>query len=103
MIAGDLPPSSSVTGVKFFAAACATSRPTAVDPVNIRWSKGSAAKALPTTASPVTTWTSSGAKIPATAVRRAAENCGVSSEGFTIARLPAASAPISGASASCSG
>src|SRR6516165_9940443 len=31
---GDLPPSSSVTGVKFSAAALATSRPTTVEPVN---------------------------------------------------------------------
>jgi hypothetical protein len=30
---GDLPPSSSVTGVRFSAAACMTSRPTAVEPV----------------------------------------------------------------------
>ncbi len=35
-ITGDLPPSSSVTGVRFFAAACATRRPTAVDPVKNR-------------------------------------------------------------------
>ena len=35
-ITGDLPPSSSVTGVRFAAAAKATSRPTAVDPVNSR-------------------------------------------------------------------
>ena len=33
---GDLPPSSSVTGVRFFAAACATIRPTAVEPVKNR-------------------------------------------------------------------
>ena len=35
MIAGDLPPSSSVTGVRLAAAAWATLRPTAVDPVNV--------------------------------------------------------------------
>ena len=34
--AGDLPPSSSVTGVRFSAAASATARPTAVDPVKNR-------------------------------------------------------------------
>lgn len=32
-MAGDLPPSSSVTGVRFSAAAFITSRPTAVEPV----------------------------------------------------------------------
>ncbi|CSE07652.1 Uncharacterised protein [Vibrio cholerae] len=36
MITGDLPPNSNVTGVKFFAAACATNLPTAVEPVNSR-------------------------------------------------------------------
>jgi hypothetical protein len=35
-MAGDLPPSSKVTGVKFFAAASATSRPIAVEPVNTK-------------------------------------------------------------------
>ena len=46
MMAGDLPPSSSVTGVRLRPAASATSRPTRVEPVKIRWSNGSAAKAL---------------------------------------------------------
>ena len=35
-IAGDLPPSSSVSGVRLAAAAAATCRPTAVEPVNSR-------------------------------------------------------------------
>ncbi len=35
-MAGDLPPSSSVTGVRFALAAFMTSRPTAVEPVNSR-------------------------------------------------------------------
>ena len=47
MIAGHFPPSSSVIGVRFGAAASAILRPTAVDPVKIRWSNGSSAKALP--------------------------------------------------------
>src|SRR3546814_9653602 len=41
-IAGDLPPSSSVSGVRLGAAAAITLRPTAVEPVNTRWSNGSA-------------------------------------------------------------
>jgi hypothetical protein len=48
MIAGDLPPSSSVTGVRFSAAACITWRPTGVEPVNNRWSKGSCENSLAT-------------------------------------------------------
>jgi len=54
-MAGDLPPSSSVTGVRLRPAASATRRPTRVEPVNIRWSNGSAAKALAISSSmPVT-------------------------------------------------
>ena len=56
-IAGDLPPSSSVTGTRFALAARITARPTPVLPVNTKWSKGSAAKASPTSAPPVTTAT----------------------------------------------
>ena len=62
MIAGDLPPSSSVTGVRLRAAARITWRPTAVEPVNSRWSNGSAENARATSASPLTTATSSAAK-----------------------------------------
>ncbi|KAG1061274.1 hypothetical protein G6F40_018022 [Rhizopus arrhizus] len=40
-MAGDLPPSSSVTGTRRAAAAAITLRPTAVEPVNSRWSSGS--------------------------------------------------------------
>ena len=36
MMQGDLPPNSSVVGVRFCAAAWATLRPTAVEPVNTR-------------------------------------------------------------------
>src|SRR6266550_6413596 len=39
-IAGALPPSSSVTGVRLRAALAMTERPVAPDPVNSRWSKG---------------------------------------------------------------
>ena len=58
MIAGDLPPSSSVTGVRFAAAACITMRPTPVEPVKIRWSKGRPEKTCAMSAPPVTTATS---------------------------------------------
>ena len=44
---GLLPPSSSVTGVRWRAALAITERPVWPDPVNIRWSKGRALKAGP--------------------------------------------------------
>ena len=99
-IAGDLPPSSSVTGVRLAAAASATSRPTAVDPVKSRWSNGSATKARATAASPVTTASSSAAKRSATARCNSAAQRGVTSDTLTIARLPAASAATAGPIAS---
>jgi hypothetical protein len=47
-MAGDLPPSSSVTGHRLRAAAAITARPVVPLPVNSRWSKGSCEKATPT-------------------------------------------------------
>ena len=44
---GDLPPSSSVTGTRLALAAFITALPTGVEPVNTRWSKGSAKNAAP--------------------------------------------------------
>jgi hypothetical protein len=103
MMQGDLPPSSSVVGVRLAAAACATLRPTAVEPVNTRWSKGSDAKGLARLASPCTTQNSSGEKNWATSAASCAEVWGVSSLGLSITRLPAANAVMAGASASCTG
>ena len=40
MMVGDLPPSSSVTGVRFSAAARMTFRPASAEPVKMMWSKG---------------------------------------------------------------
>ena len=61
-ICGDLPPSSRVTLLMFSAAACATARPVAVDPVNATLSTpGCAASAAPVSRdSPVTTLTTPG-------------------------------------------
>ena len=95
-IAGDLPPSSSVTGTRFALAARMTARPTLVLPVNTRWSNGSAAKASPTSEPPVTTATCSSAKSPAPWSTISSDVFGVCSEGFSIARLPAAIAVASG-------
>src|SRR3546814_12897455 len=59
-IAGDLPPSSSVRGVRLGAAAAITLRPTAVEPVNTGGSNGSAEHAAPSVASPRATATRAG-------------------------------------------
>ena len=52
MSAGLLPPSSSVTGVRFSLAARITSLPTLPEPVNSRWSKGRREKSAAASASP---------------------------------------------------
>lgn len=52
---GHLPPSSSVQGTRFSAAARATILPTRVDPVYMRWSKGRLLNVAATSAWPVTT------------------------------------------------
>ncbi len=100
MTAGDLPPSSSVTGVRLAAAAAITSRPTAVEPVNSRWSKGSAEKARRhATRRRCTTQHLVGGEVRASERANSAPNRGVSSDILSITRLPAASAPVSGPTA----
>ncbi|MCY1556610.1 hypothetical protein D9M68_933730 [compost metagenome] len=103
MMQGDLPPSSSVVGVRLSAAAAATLRPTAVEPVKNRWSNGRLANSCATSAPPCTTHTSSVAKAWFNTAASSAEVCGVSSLGLIITRLPAASAVAAGPSVSCSG
>ena len=102
-IAGDLPPSSSVSGVRWAAAAAITLRPTAVEPVNTRWSKGSAAKAAATSASPVATATRPSGNTCASSERRNAALRGVCSEGLRKTWLPAAIAVASGTRARLTG
>ena len=46
-IAGDRPPSSSVTGTRLAAAADMTRRPVSLEPVNSKWSNGSELNASP--------------------------------------------------------
>ena len=100
-MAGDLPPSSNVTGVRLPPAA---SRPPAdaVEPVKKRWSNGSAAKALAISSSAGHDQ-SAAANLPAMTSCSSAEKRGISSHGLIITRLPAASAATTGASVSCSG
>ncbi len=97
MITGLLPPSSSVSGVRFSAAARITWRAIEVAPVKIRWSKARPAKAWPTSGPPVTTAISSGENTAPNIRAISAEVAGVYSDGLIIARLPAASTPASGA------
>jgi hypothetical protein len=103
---GDLPPSSSVTGVRFARGRAITIlRPTAVEPVKSRWSKGRRRERLRERASPGSDRdVVLGEGLAAGASGAAAlEVAGVCSEGLIIARLPAASAAVSGARASCTG
>lgn len=93
---GDLPPSSSVVGTSCAAAANATRRPTAGEPVNSRWSQRRPEKAAATSASPVTTSNSSASKRSASSAARQPAVCGVASLGLSMARLPAASAATAG-------
>ncbi|MCY1435439.1 hypothetical protein D9M71_515350 [compost metagenome] len=103
MIAGDLPPSSRVTGVRLSAAARITCLPMLVAPVNSRWSKGSLEKATPTSTSPSTTATRSSGKTLARISLSAWAVAGVDSLILTITRLPAASAATIGLMARNSG
>ena len=94
-ICGDLPPSSRVTRLRLSAAACATARPVAVDPVNATLSTpGCPASAAPVSRdSPVTTLNTPGGK-PACSNRaaKASVDAGECSEGLTTNVQPAASA-----------
>ena len=100
---GLLPPSSSVSGTRFSAAARMTWRAIDVAPVKTRWSNARLAKACPTSGPPVKTAISSGSKLPANISCSSAEVAGVVSDGLIIARLPAARTPASGAKARFTG
>ncbi len=95
-MAGDLPPSSSVTEARCFAAAAITSFPTRVLPVKKMWSKGRSSRASATGASPSIIATSFSGKASARSARRARLVSGTFSEGLMITTLPAATAPTSG-------
>ena len=94
---GLLPPSSSVTGTRCSAAAFITCLPTAVEPVNTRWSQGWALKAAAISGPPSTTASSVRSKASATACATSAAVRGTISLGLSTARLPAASTLASGA------
>ena len=102
-IAGDLPPSSSVTGVRLRAALAITDRPVALDPVKIRWSNGSDENAGPSPPeSPKNASFVSGKYFGAVSTSSSARRREFS-DILTIARLPAAKMLTSGEKASRSG
>ena len=68
--------------MRLAAAAAMTLRPTAVEPVNTRWSSGSAANAAPTSAPPWATATRSAGNTSWSNSRRKREVAGVASEGL---------------------
>ena len=92
---GDLPPSSNVTGLRFSAAATATLRPVAVDPVNAtlstpgcaaRWAPGAPVEEVTTLTTP------SGMPARATSSANPRVEPGACSEGLTTTVQPAARA-----------
>ena len=93
---GDLPPSSSVTGVRFALAARITWLPTAGEPVNRIWSKGREANEAPTPGPPSTTYATSGENISPMRRDRHLAVLGVNLDGLSITRFPAASAVTAG-------
>ena len=100
--AGDLPPSSRVTGVRCSAAARSTTLAAASPPVKKMWSKRSASSAVVSGMPPSTT-SAAPARYSGIHRARAAEVAGACSLGLSTTVLPAARAPASGASSSCSG
>ncbi len=79
-------------------AAFMTLRPTGVLPVNNKWSKGNALNSAPISGPPKTTTTSSTEKFAASMREITSLVRGVSSDGLSIALLPAAIAVARGIS-----
>mmetsp|Transcript_10742 Transcript_10742/g.28716 ORF Transcript_10742/g.28716 Transcript_10742/m.28716 type:complete len:231 (+) Transcript_10742:766-1458(+) len=100
---GDLPPSSSVQGVRCSAAARATTRATAPLPVYMMWSQRSSSSAVASGMAPVTTATASGSTYLGRSSFRRASEAGEISEGFRRQQLPAQRAATTGVSARLTG
>jgi hypothetical protein len=102
-IAGDLPPSSSVTGVRLRAAFAITARPVAPEPVNSKWSKGREEKAAPrpppSSKKASFVWGKYLGAVSSRSLARRREFSDI----LTIARFPAAKMLTSGEKLSCSG
>src|ERR1700739_3537841 len=91
---GDLPPNSTVDGIRFSAAYCMMSRPVVVSPVNpILAIRGLVASALPISApGPVTILMTPAGTIPSSSSANFKMDHGVGEAGLTTVQLPAASA-----------
>ncbi|OBJ32254.1 hypothetical protein A5620_25375 [Mycobacterium colombiense] len=100
---GFLPPSSSVTGTRCWAADRCTRAPTDGEPVKKRWSNGKAANAAATSGPPVTTCSSSDSKYSGASDAIRSAVCEVTSDILIIARLPAANAVAAGRTTRLSG
>ncbi len=100
---GLLPPSSRVTGVRCRAAASITTWATRPLPVYMMWSKRCSSSAVVSPTPPSTRVMASGSMYSGTYFARAAEVCGVTSEGLRTTQLPAAMAPARGESSSPTG
>jgi hypothetical protein len=102
-IAGDFPPSSRVTEVRFSAAAFITILPTAGLPVKNIWSNGKDKRAWDTATPPSHADTILGSKISSHILLISAETLGVISDGLMITLFPAASAETRGPAARLKG
>src|SRR5665213_2942887 len=93
-ILGDLPPSSTVEGIRFSAAYCIMSRPVVVSPVKpILAIRGLVASALPISApGPVTMLMTPAGTIPSRSSANLRIDHGVGDAGLTTVQLPAAKA-----------
>ena len=87
---GDLPPSSSVTGIRFSDAYCMISRPVVVSPVNaILATRGLDASGLPaSTPKPCTTFTTPLGRMSAISSMNAMIETGVCSAGLSTTQFP---------------
>lgn len=93
---GDLPPSSSETGVTFLAAAAATTRPMRPLPVKKIWSHLRSKRAVVSGTAPLTIRYADASRYFGNKSARSCAQAGLNSEGLTIAVQPAAMAPIKG-------
>ncbi len=94
---GDLPPSSRVTGIRFWLAYCMISRPVVVSPVKaILAMRGLDASGLPASRpKPLTMLSTPGGSMPSINSAHKRIEAGVCSAGLITTQLPAASAGAS--------
>eukprot|EP01139_Manchomonas_bermudensis_P000343 Amastigsp_a339_181.p3 type:complete len:130 gc:universal Amastigsp_a339_181:723-1112(+) len=102
-ITGDLPPSSSVTGVRCFAAAAMMMRPTAVEPVYEMWSNRSSRISVVSAAPQTTARMASESMYRGNSSASTAEVLTETSESLDSEQLPAAIEEISGRNTSALG